>query len=174
MLSLNSIYNNQFITEFDFILYCMKVFFDYSLSLYFLINTFELLVIIYNSINAAKKFMDNSKFICPAFLFLRCEELHIFSQFFKMSIGFINVVAIVYFVLIASSYFGKNVNSSTVTTPNWHTRGDMVMCIDKLSNGENRSTLRERKFVHFVFIGDSRIRQHFLNFFKVNTCKVAY
>ena len=110
----------------------------------------------------------------PLSYFYDAKNCRFFSRFLKISIGLTNAVAIVFFVLITSSYFGKNVNASTVTTSNWHTRGDMVKCIDKLSDGENRNTSRERKFVHFVFIGDSRIRQHFLNFFKVNTCKVAY
>ena len=76
-------------------------------------------------------------------------------------------------------YFGaNNENSSDVfVTHNieWHTRRDLAVCIDKLSSSSTSSAEKissnpfngKKSAVHLVFIGDSRIRQHFLNFFKV-------
>jgi hypothetical protein len=71
-------------------------------------------------------------------------------------------------------YFGANANSSDVfVTHNieWHTRRDLAVCIDKLSSSTDKISSSpfngKKSAVHLVFIGDSRIRQHFLNFFKV-------
>jgi hypothetical protein len=105
--------------------------------------------------------MDNSK--VPRFGQLGKPE--ILFWILRITLGFVVAAC---FLLAHYYYFGENANSSSdVHTPDWHTMRDMVVCIDKLSSDKNSTYSNERKPVHFVFIGDSRIRQHFLNFFKV-------
>jgi hypothetical protein len=48
---------------------------------------------------------------------------------------------------------------------------DIVSCFDdRLRNNNNSNrVVDDEKWLHFAFIGDSRIRQHFYNFLKVST-----
>jgi hypothetical protein len=51
----------------------------------------------------------------------------------------------------------------------WYGKRDTAECLDAISGGRmmDGNTASPRKFLHFVFLGDSRIRQHFYNFLKV-------
>ncbi len=97
------------------------------------------------------------------------KSLTFHHRIFKIVLGFFVPSLITYFAF-GSISFGFNSNRANLfdvtIIPYWHTMRDMVVCIDKLSS-DNNSTSKGSKPVHFVFIGDSRIRQHFLNFFKV-------
>ncbi len=110
-----------------------------------------------------------SKFCAPLFSYhVWIISLRSFcSCFLKIAFGlFIIASGLITYFAFLTFFNGENTNPSDVTTPDWHTMRDMVVCIDRLSS-DNDSSSDERKPVHFVFIGDSRIRQHFLNFFKV-------
>lgn len=107
---------------------------------------------------------------CASFCFYETDNwasLTFLSGNLKIALGFVVASLLTCFTL--ASYFYENAsraNLSDVITSDWYTVRDMVVCIDNLSS-DNNSTSNESKPVHFVFIGDSRIRQHFLNFFKV-------
>ncbi|XP_046641005.1 N-acetylneuraminate 9-O-acetyltransferase-like [Daphnia pulicaria] len=51
----------------------------------------------------------------------------------------------------------------------WYGKRDTAECLDAISGGRmmDGNTASPRKFLHFVFLGDSRIRQHFYNFLKL-------
>ena len=51
----------------------------------------------------------------------------------------------------------------------YYRKEDVVTCLDTLSitSKPSDSTLRNRQFLHFAFVGDSRMRQIFFNFIAV-------